>query len=106
MALTMTYHNPAYPDDYEFGVEGLGLFKNGESREITEEQEQAFVTSGRMLVSDAFENNEMFTVEGEPTVSEVPEEATPEEESGEEAAEGTETEGEDTTTEEEEPASA
>jgi hypothetical protein len=105
MTLTLTYHNPDFPDDYEFGVEGLGQFKNGESREVSEEQEQAFVTANRMLVKDALEGNELFKVEGEAIVSEVPEEETGgEEEEGTATEEGTETEGEGTGTEEPAPA--
>jgi hypothetical protein len=104
MTLTLTYHNPDFPDDYEFGVEGLGQFKNGEAREVTEEQEQAFVNANRMLVKDALEGNELFTVEGDATVTEAPEEPTPSEEEAP-AEEGTETESEGTETEEE-PASA
>jgi len=40
MKLTVTHK--AAPDDAEFAIAGLGLFKNGESREVTEEQADAF----------------------------------------------------------------
>jgi hypothetical protein len=40
MKLTVTHE--AAPADAEFAIAGLGLFKNGESRDVTEEQEQAF----------------------------------------------------------------
>jgi hypothetical protein len=103
MGLTVTFHNPAYPDGYAFGIEGLGVLNNGEASEISEEQEQAFANATGATIAEAFENNEFATVEGDPTVS-GPEEPTgtqpaaePEEGEGEETApeEGAEeTEGE------------
>jgi len=40
MKLTVTHK--AAPDDAEFAIAGLGLFVNGEGREVTEEQQDAF----------------------------------------------------------------
>ena len=96
MGLTVTIDHPDFPDGYEFGAEGLGTLKNREPAEISEEQEQSFVSSRRMSVKDALgQEGSIFTVEGQET-AEVPEE--------EESAEEEETAGEEGTTEQEAPA--
>lgn len=90
MALSVKIEHPAYPEGYEFGVEGLGTLKNGETKEITEEQEQTYVDTYGRGMKDAFSEAQFITMEGEPTV-EAPE--MPEEEGqGEEEAVPTEEE--------------
>ena len=64
MALTVTVLNEAFPKDHEFAIHGLGLFKNGESREVTEEEEIAFMVFHRQAVRDAFEGTEDVEIKG------------------------------------------
>ncbi len=52
MALKVKIDNPDFPKDHVFGIEGLGLFENGKEREVTAEQEQAFVDSRTTITVD------------------------------------------------------
>jgi hypothetical protein len=69
MGLTVTFENKEYPDGFEFGVEGLGLFKNGEAREISEEEEKTYFAATGYSVKTGFSNSANVKVEGEGTVS-------------------------------------
>lgn len=69
--------HPDFPEGYEFSVEGLGIFKNGEEREVTAEQEQSFVNVRRSHVKDALKDHPHLSVSGEPE-AEVPESETEE----------------------------
>jgi hypothetical protein len=73
MALKVTVENAAFPKDHEFEVRGLGLFVNGKTRTITEEEEQTFVSLNGESVKDATKDSEYIKVEGtsEVKVSEV-----------------------------------
>lgn len=42
MSYSIKIDHPAFPKDHEFAIDGLGLFKNGTSRKIDEEAEQAY----------------------------------------------------------------
>jgi hypothetical protein len=42
MAYTVTWADPDLPSDYEVAVNGLGLFKNGEARTLTEADEYLY----------------------------------------------------------------
>jgi hypothetical protein len=88
MSLTVKVENKAFPDDHEFSINNLGLFQNGKAKEITKEEEQAFVDAVGMPLKDALAGEE-FEVTGTATAK-VPkveeaaaEEATAEEEGGE-----------------------
>ena len=88
MSLTLKYNNPAYPEGAVLGIAGLGEVKNGESKELTEEEERTFLSMRGVGIKQAMEGDEMASVEGEPSVEE------PEAEPSEEEAEGAEPEEE------------
>lgn len=69
MGLTLKAEFPAFPEGYEFAINGIGVVKNGEVTEISEEQERDFVAFWRMSVPDAFESQDCYTVEGDATVT-------------------------------------
>lgn len=69
--LTVTLDHPDYPDDFEMGIVGLGLFKNREGREVTEEQEKAFVSFYRMEAKEKLEQSDMITVSGTAAVTDL-----------------------------------
>lgn len=92
--LTVTIDFPQYPPGHEIGVQGLGVVKNGESIEVGEEQEQAFLSVQGRTVKTAFEGAEGVTVEGEGTVAEPEPQPEPEQE-GEGEGEGEETKPEE-----------
>lgn len=79
MALTVKVTNPAFPDDTEFTIMGLGAFQNGEEREVTKEEEQAYVDATGHTVRDGLADTNMFEVKGTATakVPDAPEEETP-----------------------------
>lgn len=72
MALTIEMDHPAYPDGYEIGITGLGVFKNREAREVTEEEELAFASFYGELAQDRLKDAEMFTVSGTAVVTSMP----------------------------------
>lgn len=76
MALTVKVDHPDFPADTELAIEGLGVFKNGEEREVTDEQEQAFVNARGMHVRQGTENDPFVSVSGTSTATlpEPPEE--------------------------------
>lgn len=75
MALKVTVTMPDFPDDYEFGINGLGLFQNGKAREITEEQELGYYNEFGLSVRDGTKDTEYIKVEGTALVkgSDLPE---------------------------------
>jgi hypothetical protein len=73
VALTVTVQNDAYPDDTEFEVMGLGLFTNGESREVTEEQEKVFVSMHQAPVEEQIGENENVAISGTTTIGNLDE---------------------------------
>jgi hypothetical protein len=64
LALEITVSNDMYPEDHTFEVMGLGEFTNGESRELTEDQEKSFVSLYQMSVADRVGENESVAVSG------------------------------------------
>jgi hypothetical protein len=82
MALKVTVTNSDFPDDHEFEVRGLGLFTNGKSRSVTEEEEAAYVALNGVSVRDGTKESEYLKVEGTAEVK-APEPAEEEEESTE-----------------------
>jgi hypothetical protein len=73
MTYKVKYEHPAFPKDAEFELPLLGLVKNGGTLEVTPEAEQAFVNERGVSVKDAFEDDEMSTLEGTATVKVIPE---------------------------------
>jgi hypothetical protein len=73
MALSVTVSNDQYPDDQEFEIVGLGAFKNGEAREITEEQEKTFVSLYQMAATDKLGEQDAVTVSGDSTIENIDE---------------------------------
>lgn len=98
MALTVTMDHPDYPDGYEFGVEYLGILKNRESKEISEEQEQSFVNFSGKPMKESFMEGGFIKVEGDATAKE------PEEEQGTQMPEQDQTSEEEATEAPEQPA--
>lgn len=75
MALSVKVDHPDLPPGTEITISGLGSFKNGEAREVTPAQQQAFASERGMLVEDAFADNDILSAEGSSEV-EVPEPTT------------------------------
>jgi hypothetical protein len=70
MGLKVTYEHPDFDKGHEFSVNGLGILKNGEATEISDEQERTFVATNQASVRDALKGNGAFTVEGTASVKE------------------------------------
>jgi len=68
MALKVTVTNPDLPKETLLAINGLGLFENGKSRELTEEEEQAYVAQTGMSVKDGTHGDANIKVEGTATV--------------------------------------
>jgi hypothetical protein len=64
MALKVTVTNSDFPEDYEFEVRGLGLFTNGKSRSVTEDEEAAYIGLNGVSVRDGTKGSENIKVEG------------------------------------------
>lgn len=73
VGLTATIDQPDFPDGFEFGVEGLGMLKNREAVEISEEREESYAAAFGVLIKDAFAEAGNIKIEGSPIVTEVPE---------------------------------
>lgn len=71
MSLTAKYTNDAFPSDQEFGLEGVGVFVNGQAREVTEDEERAFVASNRTTFEEWVKDNESWEVSGSGYVTSV-----------------------------------
>ncbi len=71
MALTVKVDHPDFPEGTEFGIQGLGLFKNGESREVTEEEELSFASLYQMGAKDKLEQSKAITVDGSPIITDL-----------------------------------
>jgi hypothetical protein len=66
MALKVTYNHPHFDKGHEFSLVGVGIFKNGESRALTEDEERAFLQTQGIPIKEALSGNENFKVEGSP----------------------------------------
>ena len=64
MGYTIKFEHPQFPDGYEFGINDLGMVKNNETLEITEDMESQFVNSRGMPLKDALEHIFGVTLEG------------------------------------------
>lgn len=68
MALTLTVDHPDFPEGTVFGIQGLGLFNNGESREVTEAEEISFASYYQMDPKEKLSQSALLTVEGDSTI--------------------------------------
>jgi hypothetical protein len=73
MALTVKVDHPDYSEGTEFGINGLGLFKNGEAREITEEEERAYASYAQVGAGDMLKQSDYLEVSGTPIVTDLEE---------------------------------
>jgi hypothetical protein len=71
MPTTLKFTNDAFPPDTEFGVEGIGVLKNGQAKELTEDEERAYAASTRSLIHESCKDSEMFEVSGTPTFTSI-----------------------------------
>jgi hypothetical protein len=76
MKLTVTHANA--PSDAEFAIAGLGLFTNGESRDVTEEQQEAFFAINGYKVEEI--KSEYIKLGGKATLKAAENEGVPVEE--------------------------
>jgi hypothetical protein len=68
MGLKIKMDHPDFPKGTPLAVSGLGEFENGEAeRDVTEEQEQAFVNERGMSVRDALKDHPHLSVSGSAT---------------------------------------
>lgn len=68
MSYTLTFKHPDFPDDYEFGIAGLGRIKNGGTLEVDEENERRYIAEHGMTLEDAFRNSTGFEITGGSTL--------------------------------------
>jgi hypothetical protein len=74
VGLKITVENPNYARDEEFEVRGIpGLFKSGQARTLTEDEEAEAVSFYGMSLKDRFKDVKWIKVEGaaETKVSDV-----------------------------------
>jgi hypothetical protein len=71
MTTTIKFTNDAFPPNTEFSVEGIGVLKNGEAKELTEDQERDYAASTRSLVHETAKDSEMFELSGTPAFTTV-----------------------------------
>lgn len=65
MALKLTVKLDSYPEGTEFGINGLGLVRNGETIEITPEMEEAYFQENGYTLEDSIgEVKGAVTLEG------------------------------------------
>lgn len=67
MSLSIKINNEDFPADHKFSIDGLGVFENGKAREVTNEEEQAFVTERGIAVRDAFTSDSNVEISGTAT---------------------------------------
>lgn len=64
MTVTLKLDHPHFPDDAEFGIEGLGRIKNHGTLEVDDDDVKLFEAARGMTIADAFDGNGLITVEG------------------------------------------
>jgi hypothetical protein len=69
MALEVTYYNQDFPDGKPFAIAGLGSFPNGETVELTKEQEETFLAVKGKTVREALGKSANVTIKGHATTS-------------------------------------
>lgn len=74
MALKIKVTMPDFPKGTTFGINGLGIFENGKEREVTPEEEMAYVTQFGMPVREGVSGSSNIEVSGTATVktSDIP----------------------------------
>lgn len=73
MALTVKVENDAYSGDTIFEIVGLGAFTNGEEREVTEQQEKAFVSMYQAPAEETIGEDGNVTVSGSSSIENMEE---------------------------------
>lgn len=71
MTTTIKFTNDAFPPDTEFSVEGIGVLKNGQAKELTEDEERNYAASTRGLIHEHAKNSEMFEISGTPSFTSI-----------------------------------
>jgi hypothetical protein len=69
VSYTLTYEHPQFPQDYEFGINNLGLVKNGGSIEIDEDVERMFMASQGRTIEAALATDPFVTLSGSSALS-------------------------------------
>lgn len=73
MTVTVLIDDPAHEPGTEVYVSGLPLMKNGESYELTDEEEASFVAQRMMTIDNAFVGSQNISVSGTPKIKDVAE---------------------------------
>lgn len=58
--MKLTYNNPSFKKGEELAITGIGLVKNGESLELTDEQVEQFKDITGNSLADVVKENENF----------------------------------------------
>lgn len=69
MAYSLKFEHPHFPEDKEFSIDFIGMVKNGESIEVSEDQERLFIASNGRTIEDAFKGNASIEVSGSSSLS-------------------------------------
>lgn len=69
MPISLKFEHPHFPEGHPFAINYLGQVLNGESVEVNEENERAFIASHGATVEDAFKNDALVTVSGSSSLS-------------------------------------
>lgn len=64
MPITLQFDHPHFPDDKEFGFDGIGRIKNHGTLEVDDDRAAAFKASHGISIEAAFKHNTMFTING------------------------------------------
>jgi hypothetical protein len=62
VSYTLKFEHPEFPPDSEFSINELGLFLNGQEREISEDEERLFVGVHGITIEDALQGNAVVAV--------------------------------------------
>lgn len=73
MSLTLKLNHPHLEEGAELGVAGAFEVKNGESVELTKEQEAEYISMHGMTIEDAFSNQSVWEVSGTPEIKDISE---------------------------------
>jgi len=69
VAISLKFEHPHFPEGHPFAINYLGQVLNGESVEVNEENERAFIASHGVTVEDAFKNDALVSVSGSSSLS-------------------------------------
>jgi len=62
--LSVTVTVPDFPDDYEFGVNGMGVFTNGQARELSQDEEMGYYNEYGQSVKNGTADTPSIKVSG------------------------------------------